>query len=211
MSARKALETLRQHITALILDDDAADIFLLEKQLGELTSYNVTVTTAHQVDDAERLFRTCDFDVIFADFWLSGHSSLDFISNTGGRAAGTPVVIVSGYDRSEVRLSGFKAGASAYLSKEGITPQAIEAALETACFSSRTENKLHTSLARTLTDADVTRGNLLDLSNMVRMLVDQMGDRAVSDLSDEQFTQIRNDLLECCEYFEKSERQKQTG
>lgn len=162
-------------LNALILDDDEADIILLKRHLSKLEDYEVTSFAANSADEALRLFETNEIDVIFSDYQLSDRTSLGFIEATGGRLAGAPVIMISGMPARLVRREGFPAGASAYLSKDELSPSLIETAIETARFSTEIEETLMRDVKAHNSDEENNQ-RVLELCSIIHEFVQTVED-----------------------------------
>jgi two-component system phosphate regulon response regulator PhoB len=101
----------------LVADDDAAVCSLLALVLRPVAE----VTTVHDAESALALLaHEAPFDVIISDFMLPGITGLEFVKRVRATEASlqkTPILIISGHDRSSVDVRAREAGADAFLNK----------------------------------------------------------------------------------------------
>jgi two-component system phosphate regulon response regulator PhoB len=101
----------------LVADDDAAVCSLLTLVLRPVA----VVTAVHDAESALALLADeAPFDAIISDFMLPGISGLEFIKRvreTEPKPRKTPILMISGHDRSSVDVRAREAGADAFLNK----------------------------------------------------------------------------------------------
>jgi two-component system phosphate regulon response regulator PhoB len=101
----------------LVADDDAAVCSLLALVLRPVAH----VTTVHDAESALVLLaKEPPFDAIISDFMLPGISGLEFVRRVRAaesRPHKTPILMISGHDRSSIDVRAREAGADAFLNK----------------------------------------------------------------------------------------------
>lgn len=109
----------------LIVDDSAIIRSVLTKQL-EL--YGAEVTQAEDGEKAWEEALRADFDLIIADVDMPRLNGIDLCQRLKDNVItrGIPVIIVSSRDKDKDIDQGFKAGATAYISKSEVHNQLIE-------------------------------------------------------------------------------------
>ena len=110
----------------IIVDDHAvvraglANIIEFDKNLS-------VIAQAGSAEEALRLLITHPCDVMILDISLPGRSGLDIIRDVTSMSPGTKIIILSMYKESMFAMRSYKAGASAYLTKESAPEQIISA------------------------------------------------------------------------------------
>src|SRR5438094_320818 len=130
-------------LSILMLEDDAADQPLLERELRKhVRQLALTWVTGRQ--DYERALRSFPFDLILADYKLPGYDGLAALELARKVAPRTPFIVVTGSLDEETAADVIKAGASDYVLKErlGRLAPAIDSALE----RQRIENEKETAV-----------------------------------------------------------------
>jgi CheY-like chemotaxis protein len=103
-------------IRVLVADDDSGVCALLERVLAAFGS----VTTVHDAESALALLATQPlYDVIVSDFMLPGIDGLEFVERVrrDEKAAGVPILMISGDASEDVGERARAAGADAFLDK----------------------------------------------------------------------------------------------
>jgi DNA-binding NtrC family response regulator len=118
--------TSREKICALLIDDDAADAAVVTRLCTRSKQLDFDVKLCFSVEDGQRLSKERRFDIVFVDYWLGLQTSIEFIA-AFTRSHAAPVILMTGLDEPDIRRIAFRAGVSAFLSKEDLSTQAIEA------------------------------------------------------------------------------------
>ncbi len=103
--------------TILIVDDDVALVEVYRARL-EVEGYNVVIQ--HDGEEALRWLSGSEADLIIMDCWLpkfGGLSVLETLNEGKPKSYKTPVIMVSGLDRSEYKKKAEELGAAQYLVK----------------------------------------------------------------------------------------------
>jgi DNA-binding NtrC family response regulator len=120
-----ALSPERDAIHALLIDDDAEDVFLFSKLLAKSKQIDFTLTSCGALADAARLLARDSYDIVYIDYWLGLETSIGFILGADLRRW-PPVVLITGLDTPDIRRCAYRAGASAFLAKDNLSVQAVE-------------------------------------------------------------------------------------
>ncbi len=104
-------------LSILMLEDDAADQQLLERELRKhVRQMALTWVTGRQ--DYERALRSFPFDLILADYNVPGYHGLSALALAQKIAPRTPFIVVTGSLDEETAADIIKAGAADYVLKE---------------------------------------------------------------------------------------------
>ena len=114
--------SLRRSI--LVVDDEANFVILLERVLSK-SGY--AVRTALNGEEALRLAKTTGFDLAVLDIRMVPMDGLALLTELKRSAPGTKIIIMTAFPTYETRLTSFRRGASAYVTK----PVNLSALLET--------------------------------------------------------------------------------
>jgi DNA-binding NarL/FixJ family response regulator len=113
-------------IRILIADDHA----IVRKGLRQLLLEEYPSATIEEVNDAETLIKktiTAEWDIVICDLSMPGRSGLDALRQIKQSSPSLPVLIMSMHPEDQYALRVLKAGASAYLGKETIHDELINA------------------------------------------------------------------------------------
>lgn len=116
---------VRERVRALLIDDDMADISLIERLSTKSRQLDITLTSCRSTDEARSALARKTFDVVYVDYWLGMDTSIGFICDFA-RTSDVPCVMLTTLDEPDIRRVAFRAGADAFLSKDEISTQAIE-------------------------------------------------------------------------------------
>ena len=167
-------ETDTRKLNVLILDDDEADVHLLERQLAKIEDYDFTTFTAQDGNEAIAICGYENVDMVFSDFALAEGSCIDFLKNLRRLRSSVPIVLVSGMPGRSVRRMGYPAGAKAFVSKDDLSPAAIETAIDTAEHALMIEQQLSQLVHLAETDSVAREDRLFDLCAVVDEFVNTL-------------------------------------
>src|SRR5438876_311714 len=136
-------EMIDDPLSILMLEDDAADQQLLERELRKhIRQLALTWVTGPQ--DYERALRTFPFDLILADYNVPGYHGLAALELARRIAPRTPFIVVTGSLDEETAADIVKAGAADYVLKERIAR--LGPAIGSARERQRMENEKETAV-----------------------------------------------------------------
>ena len=118
--------TSRDKLFALLIDDDAADAAVVTRLAARSKQLDVDIEVCLSLDEGRRLSRERRFDLVFVEYWLGVQTSIEFIAEFTRRYS-APCILMTGLDEPDIRRIAFRAGVRAFLSKEHLSTQAIEA------------------------------------------------------------------------------------
>lgn len=105
----------------LVVDDDSTFCIMLK---AFLTKKGFEVKEAFSYDEAVRLIKDNDFDVLLSDFRLPEHTGMDLLSEAKRKSSDTIVILMTGYADIRIAVSAIKKGAYEYVTKP-INPDEI--------------------------------------------------------------------------------------
>ena len=138
-------DVLRSPIRLLIIDDDRVDrqIYLRYLRADERNVY--VITEAESAEAGYRLLRDETYDCILLDYRLPEADGLAMYRTLTGTKQGplmAPVIMMTGQGNESVAVAAMKCGISDYLTKEGLTPKAMQRAITNAVDRSRLRRSL---------------------------------------------------------------------
>lgn len=117
----------------LIVDDDESDLLLLESMLREEHDLH----TATSGEDALRVYRDHDIDVVVTDIQMPRGDGIELITAIKRIRPGAPIIAISGQKPHKLGIAQM-AGATAILSKP-LNPHHLRAAVERAALQAEDE------------------------------------------------------------------------
>jgi DNA-binding NarL/FixJ family response regulator len=115
----------REKIHALLIDSDSHDGLILENLAARSRQLDFVTTRLRSLPDVAVLLSERRFDVIYLEYWLGEETSVSFIHDVA-TAQGPPCVVLTDLDEPDIRRIAFRAGAQAFLSKDALSPHALE-------------------------------------------------------------------------------------
>jgi len=130
--------------------------------------------TASTYDDAIRIFLAMSFDVAFFDYWLGSRDGLMLLRDIRLRGIDTPVVVLTSRGAEDIAVEAMKAGAADYLSKIGITGDALERSIRHALALGAEERQRRQAEAATRASEERFRA-LVEHSHDMLLQLDERG------------------------------------
>jgi PAS domain S-box-containing protein len=116
---------MNDHIRVLVVDDDRVDRMAVIRALRS-AGMSLDVTEAGDVKAAQDALSTGVFDCVFLDYQLPGGDGLRVLREARDLGLTTPIVMLTGQSDDRVAVKLMKAGATDYLSKDGLSPERLE-------------------------------------------------------------------------------------
>jgi PAS domain S-box-containing protein len=114
------------------------------------------------------------FDVAFFDYWLGSRDGLTLLRDIRLRGFDTPVVVLTSRGAEEIAVEAMKAGAADYLSKVGITGDALERSIRHALALGAEERQRRQAEAATRASEERFRA-LVEYSHDMLLQLDAQG------------------------------------
>jgi two-component system, NtrC family, response regulator HydG len=105
----------------LVVDDDSTFCIMLKTFLSKKGH---EVIEAFSYEEAIRLIKAEEFDVLLSDFRLPDHSGMDLLAEAKRKSSDTIVILMTGYADIRIAVSAIKKGAYEYVTKP-INPDEI--------------------------------------------------------------------------------------
>jgi DNA-binding NtrC family response regulator len=104
----------RGSLTVLIVDDEPAMRMVLE---ARLRSWNYETLLAADADEAERIVKESDPDIVVSDVVMPGRSGLEMIQALKYGNSGRPVILITAQGTIDMAVEAMKQGAQDFLTK----------------------------------------------------------------------------------------------
>jgi CheY-like chemotaxis protein len=137
----------------LVVEDDPADLALIERALRRMTTFDVHITATGTVEAARRALKLSSFDLALVDQTLDDAAGTTLLPAAGARVLGCPAILVTGLLTADLHHEALQRGFSACLEKDELTPRILEAIIGQAI----TLHALHEQIARLEATAPVTK------------------------------------------------------
>ena len=130
------------NLSVLVVEDDAADRYLIARLLADGVEFDALITTASSLDEASARLSEQDFHVALVDYRLCDEMGDEVIAAVRRKRPSCATVLLSSQAMAEVSLFGIQAGANAALSKDGLSPELLETTIRFALFNHAQRQKV---------------------------------------------------------------------
>ncbi len=136
-SINNALEVLDTEpfldsVNILIVDDQVADLVVLENELQEIEAFKPAVYQASSVDSAIDLVLKTDIDICLVDYHLNDETALDLIDAFSQQDIQVPVVVVTAVAETDLNALLLSHGALDLIDKSDLSPQLLSRSIRYA-------------------------------------------------------------------------------
>jgi PAS domain S-box-containing protein len=115
---------MEETVTILMVDDDEVDRMAVRRALNA-AGIKINWSESHNCTQAILALQQQEFDCVFLDYRLPDGDGLSLVQQIRGLGITTPLVVLTGQGDEQIAVQVMKAGASDYLSKDKISPQAL--------------------------------------------------------------------------------------
>ncbi|MEM9090099.1 MAG: ATP-binding protein [Cyanobacteria bacterium P01_F01_bin.53] len=127
-------------INVLLVEDNAADAYLIWKLLSNET--NISLTHVERLDDAIDSLQQTHFDAILLDLTLPDSRNLATVKEMHAADVELPIIVLTGLDDEDIAISALREGAQDYLVKGEIQKSGLVRAIHYAIERQQTLDKL---------------------------------------------------------------------
>ena len=121
-------------INILLIEDSESDALLVQNDLEQAMSDQITLTHVERLKVALDLIGKQSFDLILSDLTLPDSDGVETINSLREKAAGVPIAVLSFRNDDQLAIKAIKAGAQDYLVKgsltEGVLARVIRYSIE---------------------------------------------------------------------------------
>jgi len=132
---------MEEPLRVLIVDDDQIDRISVQRALKK-AGMTVVCAEAEDCQQAIAVLKTETFDCIFVDYRLPDQDGLALVQAIRQLHIQSPIVVLTGQGDEQIAVELMKAGASDYLSKARISPEALAQVLRNAVRVYRAEAEM---------------------------------------------------------------------
>lgn len=98
----------------LIVDDD---IHICRELETDISRSHMKTHSALSIDDARKILKSEDIDIVILDVYLNGENSIGFVSEVKGKYSSCEVIIMTGFSTQDLAVEALRKGAIDYLEK----------------------------------------------------------------------------------------------
>jgi DNA-binding response OmpR family regulator len=138
----------RSTVNILLVEDNRADVRLVEECLAEFDPAGFALQSAPRLSAALEVLAHQSFDLMLLDLLLPDSEGLETFRAIFSRFPFLPVVVVTALDDKDTALATLREGAQDYLVKGQITPESLGRSVEYAMERHRTLREELGSLCR---------------------------------------------------------------
>ncbi|MET0637878.1 MAG: response regulator [Chitinophagaceae bacterium] len=139
------MKSEKNYLNILVVEDNPADLFLIE---GMLRSSTIRINTIHEVNrisGACSLLETQSIGLILLDLSLPDSFGIDTFLTIKSLVKHIPVIILTGVAESAIALEALQQGAQDYLVKGEFNTDLLERAIKYSIERKSAEEKIHAS------------------------------------------------------------------
>jgi len=154
----------------LLVDDDQGDFEMIRVMLSKAEHEEFKLDWVSTFEEAMDAFEADEHDVYFLDYFLEDRTGLDLLREAKAKGITAPIIMLTGRGSRTVDMEAMELGASDYLVKGLIDPDALERSIRHAL--ERTEG------AQAIKENEVLRRGMLDPSSGQQRAEDTLGSEA---------------------------------
>jgi two-component system, sensor histidine kinase and response regulator len=118
------LNTRRRAARILLIEDDQVDRLAVRRALAK-ADFHPQLTEASDYASARHALLTTEVDCVLSDVYLPGGDGLDLLREARGAGLQIPIIILTGQGDEALAVELMKAGATDYLPKHILSPDAL--------------------------------------------------------------------------------------
>jgi signal transduction histidine kinase len=122
---------MNEKLKILIVDDDEVDRMAVRRALSK-AGFDLEIVEKEDSETALASLKKGKFDCIFLDYRLPDRDGLELIKDLRLMGIKVPSIVLTGQGDEQVAVEMMKAGASDYLSKSKVSPEALSQTLRNA-------------------------------------------------------------------------------
>ncbi|SON57653.1 osmolarity response regulator [Hartmannibacter diazotrophicus] len=168
-----------RRVRVLLLDDDDVDARIVRHYLDKIAGFDFDVVHIRSIDEALKAAERDQFDIYITDYWLGKESSVAFIREVGQRDHAPPIIVFSQLDHSDIQEIGFRAGATAFIGKDLLSPDLLGSTIRSVLHDSERRQSLQFRLLENSDREAVTARGVTDWLTALSGRIDRIHTAAV--------------------------------
>ena len=121
-----------QRLTVLVIDDNPADVRLLQDMLRTANGRGLDLPSADRLSTGIERLAAGDVDVVLLDLGLPDSRGLETFERAHAAAPDVPIIVLTGLDDDDVAAAAVRRGAQDYLAKDQIDADRLRRAIRYA-------------------------------------------------------------------------------
>jgi DNA-binding response OmpR family regulator len=121
-----------EKIKVLLVDDDQGDFEMIRVMLANAEHQDFQLDWVSSYEEAIDALKRDEYDVYFLDYFLEDMTGLDLLREARNRGMTAPIIMLTGRGSRTVDMEAMELGASDYLVKGLIDPDALERSIRHA-------------------------------------------------------------------------------
>lgn len=130
----------------LIIDDDPADVAIVQDILRDIYGSGYGLASAHSWESGTEALLNAEYELCLVDYYLGGKTGLDMIGNLTQQGIRPEFILLTGNDDMEVDLAATEAGASDYLVKDNLNARVLERSIRYSLELARRRRRIEAQL-----------------------------------------------------------------
>ncbi len=175
-------------IRILVIDDDEEDYFILSELISSIPGKKFQTTWCKDYQSALDAMQKSLHDLYFVDYYLTGNTGLDLLTEAMIDACEAPIIMLTGKGNPSIDKRAMQRGAADYLIKSELTPEKVERCIRYALERGST--------LRELKESERQYRNIFEKTNDVIFIADEnMRLKNINEAASNIFGYKRNKLL----------------
>lgn len=129
----------------LVVEDDEDDYFIISDFIRDIPEQGIETVWCKNHQDALDVMQRESFDVVFVDYYLTGNTGLDLLTEAMIDAFEAPIILLTGKGNPDIERKAMRLGASDYLIKSELTTEKLERCIRYTLNRAATLNELKES------------------------------------------------------------------
>lgn len=138
----------KQLLKLLIIEDDHQDFILVREFLNRSQRVSYDITHASSFQEGVQLLIENEYDLILLDYYLDGHTGVDFLKRAKSVGLDIPIIVLTGGNSMELDDILMQLGSSDFIPKDELTTGLLERSIRHSIERKKSEQKIAQLLKR---------------------------------------------------------------
>jgi len=126
------IDEKRTTLTVCVVDDDPGDLEVFRRHAKGIPAWDLDLRTFDNFPAAARAMEEDRAQVLVLDYHLGDTNGMDIVRSLRARGETLPIILLTGLGDEQVATQAIRDGADDYLTKGGLSPDAVRRSLATA-------------------------------------------------------------------------------